>query len=290
MSRITEALARAKWGQAPTHQNDEPIPWDLDDGMDAFTSLTQVERHRQIDLPAQVPSLPVDGEYAQKLLGSPELDSAVAEQYRRLGATLHQAQADHGIRALMVTSALPGEGKTLVASNLALVLSGSFGRRVLLIDGDLRRPCLHAVFGVENVAPYLDRRGTVDPGRLTAVQLSKTLSLIPGGEPQADPMRILAGGPMQALLKEAATRYDWVILDTPPVGLLPDARLLAQGVDRVLMVIRAGSTPYDALQKSVELIGKERILGSVLNRANGSDVTPYGADYSGYYSTQRRNF
>ena len=222
------------------------------------------------------------------MFGSSGLDPVVTEQYRRLGAALHQAQAEHGIRALMVTSALPGEGKTLVASNLALVLSSSFGRRVLLVDGDLRRPCLHAVFDVRN-SSNSDRRESAGPAAGSAVRLSNTLSLIPAGEPQSDPMRALAAGPIQALLKSAVARHDWVILDTPPVGMLPDAPLLAEGVDRVLLVVRSGSTPYDAAQKAVELIGRERILGIVLNRGETSDVTPYGADYSNYYLVDKKS-
>jgi capsular exopolysaccharide synthesis family protein len=293
MSRITEALARAKWGQAQAPQTDEQIPWDLDPEIQVELEAWRPEAHsrpsvsvsetqlRTPPLEPQTLSLPESGEYAEKLLGSPNLHSDVAEQYRRLGAALHQAQSECGVRVLMITSALPGEGKTLVASNLALVLSGSFGRRVLLIDGDLRRPCLHSVFGVKNLVGEFDRR-LGDGHGLSPIKLSNTLSLVPGGEPQADPMRILSSGPMQALLKEAAARYDWVILDTPPIGLLPDARLLADAVDRVLLVIRAGSTPFDALQKSVDLVGKERILGTVLNRATASEVIPYGPNYGEY--------
>jgi capsular exopolysaccharide synthesis family protein len=177
----------------------------------------------------------------------------------------------------MVTSALPGEGKTLLASNVALVLSGSFGRRVLLIDGDLRRPCLHTVFGTRNSSP-------------SPIRLSDTLSLIPGGEPQDDPIRMLTAGPMRTFLRDASNVYDWVILDTPPVGLLPDAPLLAANVDRVLLVIRAASTPYDAIQKTVEHLGKDRILGTVLNRADSSEVAPYGVNYyGGYVSGQKRD-
>jgi Mrp family chromosome partitioning ATPase len=89
---------------------------------------------------------------------------------------------------------------------------------------------------------------------------------------------------MQSLLQEFSAQYDWVIVDTPPVAMLPDAPLLTASVDRVLIVIEAGRTPYDAIQKTVQSIGQKRIIGAVLNRAEASLAAPYGADYAGYYA------
>ena len=215
---------------------------------------------------------------------SGDLGAGVAEQYRRLGAALHQIQRERGIKVLMVTSPLPGEGKTLVTSNIGLALSGSLGRRVLLIDGDLRRPCLHSVFGVQNVSSFFEKGASAAHSVSSAAKISTTLSLIPGGRPQSDPLQILTSAAMQALIKEATGRFDWVILDTPPVGLLPDANLLTAAVDGVLMVVQAGRTPYDAIQKSIDVVGREHILGVVLNRADKS-ATPYVGDYAGYYVT-----
>jgi capsular exopolysaccharide synthesis family protein len=290
MSQITEAFARAQAKRAfPSHETDLETPWEFEGPPTSAPTLAVL---RRVAAPARqdVPSLGVEtaasdplhagpGDYEEKLLVSEAFPPSVVEQYRRLGAALHLAQQEHGVRVLMVTSALPGEGKTLVASNLAIVLSESFGRRVLLIDGDLRRPCLHTVFGVENETGLTDR--LMAGGQVTPIGLSKTLSLLPAGKAQADPLRILTGAPMQSLLRDSATMYDWVVLDTSPVALLPDARLLAASVDRVLMVIHAGKTPYDAVRKSVELIGRERIVGSVLNRIDAALAAPYGAEYYG---------
>jgi capsular exopolysaccharide synthesis family protein len=213
-----------------------------------------------------------------------DLPPGLVEQYRRLGAALHHAQTEQGVRIVMVTSAMPAEGKTLVAANLALVLSHSYARRVLLMDADLRRPSVHTVFGVENTSGIADRLDGERPGALP-VQISQNLELLVAGRPQPDPLRIVTGNAMNRLIRDAGARYDWVILDSPPVGLLPDAHLLAAMVDRVLFVIQAGKTSYDIIQKSVATIGKERIIGTVLNRAEAAVANPYYTQYDAYYSS-----
>jgi capsular exopolysaccharide synthesis family protein len=218
----------------------------------------------------------------EKLVLSPDLPTHVVEQYRRLGATLHQAQSEQGVRIVMITSAVPHEGKTLVASNLALVLSTSYGRSVLLVDGDLRRPTVHTVFGLPNATGIADalKDGTADA--LVPAPVTRNLSVLVAGTPQSDPMRIVTGAGMQRLLATSAGKYDWVVLDSPPIAILPDAHLLAAGIDRAVIVIEAARTPYDAIQKAIDTIGPERLIGAVLNRADGAQSAPYGK-YGYYY-------
>lgn len=231
--------------------------------------------------PVVAPHIPADTR--EKLVLGPDMPQPVVEQYRQLAATLHSLQRDDAIKTVMVTSAVPHEGKTLVAANLALVLATSFRRRVLLIDGDLRRPSLHSVLGVPNVGGLADCLDG-ERGRAPApIQVAPRVSLLVAGTPQTDPMRIVTGAGMQKLLAESAGAYDWVVLDSPPVAILPDGHLLAAMVDRALLVIQAARTPYDAIQKAIDTIGRERILGAVLNRAEDIHVTPYGGGY-GYYS------
>jgi capsular exopolysaccharide synthesis family protein len=232
-----------------------------------------------------VPIRPVPSEYADKRIIASDLPPGLVEQYRRLGAALHHAQTEQGVRIIMVTSAMPAEGKTLVASNLALVLSHSYARRVLLMDGDLRRPSIHTVFGVENTSGIADRLDGDRPGALPPVQVTANLEILVAGRPQPDPLRIVTGSAMNRLIHDAAAKYDWVIMDSPPVGLLPDAHLLAAMVDKVLLVIQAGKTSYDIIQKSVSTIGKDRLIGTVLNRAEASVANPYYTQYDAYYNS-----
>jgi capsular exopolysaccharide synthesis family protein len=224
---------------------------------------------------------PLDDDTDKKIVtGHPS--AAAVEQYRRLAATLHQLQVERGIRALLVTSAVPREGKTLTATNLALTLSESYGLKVLLIDADLRRPSVHGIFKLPNTVGLTDGLLS-DKGRLQLVEVSPCLTILPAGRPISDPMASLTSDRMKTLVAEARNKYDWVIIDTPPVGLLPDAQLLTGLADGALVVIGAGSTPYALVQRVVEVLGQDQIIGVVLNRAEEAHLpaNSYLQDYYG---------
>jgi len=192
--------------------------------------------------------------------------AVAVEQYRKLAATLHHAQAERGLKLIMVTSANPGEGKSLTASNLALTLSESYRRRVLLVDGDLRRPSLHQIFGVSNEIGLSDGLVVDSIQELPIIEVSARLSVLPSGRPLEDPTRALTSDRMRRVLDEARAAYDWTIIDTPPVGLLTDAKLLAEMVDGVVLVVEAGKSKYPDLLRAIDTLGRERLLGTVLNR------------------------
>ncbi len=211
-----------------------------------------------------------------KLVVSRDAAPEAIEQYRRLGAVMYQAQADRGTRVVMITSTVPAEGKSLTATNLALTLSESYRQRVLLIDGDLRRPTLHDIFQIPNLAGISDWLKSEGVGKLPLVQLTPRLTLLPGGRPDPDPMSGLVSDRMKQVLTRASERFDWVIVDTPPVAGLPDGHLLAALVDTVVFVVAAGRTPAAAVQRAVEQLGRDRIIGVVLNRVEGRTLQAYG--------------
>jgi capsular exopolysaccharide synthesis family protein len=202
------------------------------------------------------------------------------EQYRRLAATLHHAQTQSGLKVLMVASAMPGEGKTLTATNLALTLSESYRRNVLIIDADLRRPTMHEIFQIPNIAGL--NEALISSDMLPpAFELSPRLTLLPAGRPNPDPISVLTSPRMRELVRDAGAGFDWVIVDTPPVGLLTDANLLAGMVDAVIMVVAAGKVSYKIVQRAADALGRERIIGVVLNRADSVFSEKY--KYEGYY-------
>ena len=205
---------------------------------------------------------------AKRTVAHAETGRLPVEQYRRLAAALHHLQAENGLKVIMVASPLSGDGKTLTAANLALTLSESYARRVLLIDGDLRSPAIHDLFGLPNGAGLDDGLRAHEDRRLTLIEVSPQLTILPAGRPDADPMSVLTSDRMRAVLDEAREKFNWVIVDTPPLGLLPDAHLLAGIVDGTILVIAAGSTPYQSAAKSAQLIGRDRIVGVVLNRVD----------------------
>jgi capsular exopolysaccharide synthesis family protein len=208
------------------------------------------------------------------------------EQYRRLAAALHHAQEASGLNVVMVASAVAGEGKSLTASNLALTFSESYQRSVFLIDADLRRPSLHKLFKLDAPSGLSDALLSIDEPELSVFQVSDRLTILPAGQPNPDPMAGLTSVRMRRLLEEAREAFDWVFIDTPPVGLLSDANLLASMADAAVLVIRADRTPYDLVQRAVEAIGRERILGTVLNQATATHKGSY-YEYYRYYSAPR---
>lgn len=226
---------------------------------------------------------------SEKLVVGQSNEAAMAvsvEQYRKLAGALHNAQIERNIKVVMITSAVAGEGKTLTAINLALTLSESYRRRVLLVDADLRRSALDQIFQVPNISGLSD--GLQDNGnrKLSLLAITGQLTLLPAGRPNADPISMLASPRMRRIVEEGSARFDWVILDAPPVGLLTDANLLAGMVDAALIVIQAGKTDYPMVRRAVDAIGRERILGVVLNQVAVGEPG-YGYKYDKYYASHR---
>jgi protein-tyrosine kinase len=216
----------------------------------------------------------------EKLVLGRNMPAAAVEQYRKLAAGLHHAQVQHGTKLVMMASTLAGEGKTLTATNLALTLSESYRKRVALIDADLRRPTVHDMFGLPNVTGLNDALNARGDATCEMFDVSPCLSVLTAGRPNPDPIGGITSDRMRRLVAAAAREFDWVILDTPPVGLLPDAGLLASMVDTVVLVVAAGRTQYRQVHRTVEAIGRERIFGVVLNRAA---IDPLWGGYGSYY-------
>jgi receptor protein-tyrosine kinase len=276
---------------APPRDEEVEGPWSFDDvtvarARDAQRRAAEAEGAAgtivtpEGGVSALAPFQGFGGATAEKLVVGSNAAPSFVEQYRKLAATLHHTQVDRGVRVVMIASALPAEGKTLTATNLALTLSESYRRRVLLVDGDLRRPSIHDVFQVPNVAGLSDGLAADTERKLPLIQISPLLSLLTAGRPEPDPMGALTSSRMRQVITEAAAAFDWVVLDTPPVGLMPDANLLAAMVDVAVLVVRAGATPVAAVQRATQAIGREKVLGVVLNGLDASDLTR--ADIYGY--------
>jgi capsular exopolysaccharide synthesis family protein len=290
MSRLAEALKRANAEQEieqqePVKREKAPNPHPklavaeaTAKAAEAAVSEAAAEAATPVaaDAPAAVAeeamaprvSSPVTSLIAEKLVVTPSISPVSLEQYRRLAATLHRRQTETRIKTVLVASTMAGEGKTLTAVNLALTFSESYGRNVLLIDGDLRRPTTHAVLEVPNILGSGIGQTQETDQKLSLIQVSPRLSVLTAGQPDADPMSRLASDRMRRVLIEAASQFDWVIIDTPPVGTVPDANILAQMADVVLVVVQAGRTPARLIQRTVDALGRERVMGVILNQAD----------------------
>lgn len=193
--------------------------------------------------------------------------SAAAETFRMVRTNLAFMSQESPLRSLLVTSALPLEGKTTVATNLATSLA-QFGRSTLLVDADLRRPRVHKVFGVSKdvgltslVVGEASLREAVRPTNIDG------LSVLPAGPIPPNPSELLHSAAFGRLKEDLLLQYDWVIFDSPPIGAVTDAAVLAPQLDGVLLVVRAGHTTRDSIlsaQKQLSSVSA-RIVGSVLN-------------------------
>jgi len=258
----TPKLSAATSGNGSARQEPPPVPLDEPRGIGRQTELFES----------------LDATLAQKIVVDQNIMPVSREQYRRLAATLHHAQEDAGVKVVLVASAVVGEGKTLTASNLALTLSESYQRTVLLIDGDFRRPALHIVFNIDAPSGLREGLTSVEEQKLPLYRVSQRLTILPAGKPSSDPMAGLTSNRMRRVIQEARQAFDWVIIDTPPVGLLPDANLLATMVDGAVLVVRANSTPYHQVMRAIDALDRDRLLGVVLNSvasANGSSHNYY---------------
>jgi capsular exopolysaccharide synthesis family protein len=258
---------------------------DVDPTERAQTPVAVMERSPVIAEPRPRDEFWHTYQFGQKGIGKvvvgPQAESTLIEQYRRLGAALHHHQLQSGARTLMVTSALAAEGKTLTATNLALTLSHSYQRRVLLIDADLRRPSIHEILRLPNMTGLSDSLRHPETSGLRFHTISPNLSALTAGRADSDPMAGLVSETMNRILVEAAQQFDWVIVDTPPVALLPDANLLASMIDTAILVVSARATPYPLVQRAIDAIGQPRILGVVLNRMSHADMVA-AYNYYGY--------
>lgn len=299
MGRMDEALRRAgadlgkPLASAPS-QSAFVAPWAV--GADGAVREREAERgaptptmptivrSRQPILaePRTTVSQSFSPEWVPRLVTAPQPNVAIVEQFRGLAATLLRTRSSLGpgasLKVLMVTSAEAGEGKTLASLNLALTLSESYRRRVLLIDADLRRPTLRRVCQLPDGPGLSEGLKAATDEKLNTVQMTEMLTVLPAGRPDQNPMSGLTSARMRRIVDEGVEGFDWVVLDAPPIGPIADASLLASLADAVLLVVRAERTSCAAVKKAIDACGRDRILGVVLNAVSENDGV--GSGYS----------
>ncbi len=203
-------------------------------------------------------------------------ESYVAEQFRALRGRIDAIASQRPITTISVTSAFPGEGKTTCAINLAIVTSMSLGRRVLLIDCDLRRPKIHPALGLRpetGLAEVLTGASSIDEAIVSAEGLALDVLPVCGRPP--NPSELLGSSEMSRLIEEASGRYDRVILDTPAALGLPDAKAVSELCDGIVMVVRADVTAQSDIEAVLEILDRQRILGLLINGVD-TDQGRYG--------------
>jgi capsular exopolysaccharide synthesis family protein len=209
-----------------------------------------------------------------------------AEEFRTLRSRLYHLREKMALKTVLVTSALPKEGKSFTAANLAQVLVRQQGRRVLLVDADLRAPRLHLMLGTAagpGLSDYLQAKS--DEFSIMQRGAMENLFFIPGGTGIEDPSESIGNGRLRAFLERVEPLFDWIIVDSPPAVPVSDASILAKDCDGVLMVVRSNSTPAALARKARMEFPEQLLIGIVLNGTK-RDVAPYERYY--YESYQKK--
>ncbi len=231
----------------------------------------------------------VDAERVEpRLVAITHPNSAYCEEYRSLRThVLHKSQRQK-LQAIVVASVNPSEGKSITAINLSWLLAQTDGVKALIIDSDLRMPSLADYLGIETdkgLSHVLAGTATL---KEAIVRLEPSgLHLLPGGDARNDVAELISGPKFKEILREARELFDFIIIDAPPLGIFTDATVLINQADGAMIVVRSNRTRYTSLDRILEPLPKERLLGVVLNQSEDTmDESHYNY---GYYNYRRLN-
>ncbi|WP_230191529.1 CpsD/CapB family tyrosine-protein kinase [Paenibacillus sp. CECT 9249] len=219
--------------------------------------------------------------HEQKLVMEINPKSRISESFRTLRTNIRFARWENPVRTLLITSAVPGEGKTTTAANLAVSYAHE-GKKVLLVDADLRKPSLHLMFGQTNLYGLTNLLTNERPDQ-EAIRESyiPNLSLVPSGTIPPNPAEILSSSRLDSLLEEWKRQFDIVIFDSPPTLAITDGLVVATRCDGVILVVQAGKVKLEQVRKAkmnLELV-KSTVLGVVLNHVRRSKTTQANLQY-----------
>jgi protein-tyrosine kinase len=302
MSRIHEALKKAEQERAVSQGGQAPSSFVA--SVSAEIPLTTIEETSvgapNSTAPFPAAMSPLTNSFSLDALArSPQLawqpdektmlffngkDSAQGtEEFRTLRSRLYRARENMTLKKVLVTSALPKEGKSFTSANLAQVLVRQHGRRVLLIDADLRAPRLHLMLGTTSAPGLSDYlHGTGDEFSIMQRGPIENLFFIPSGDRISDAAELVASGKLKTLLQRVEPLFDWIVIDSPPAVPVSDASVLAKACDGVLMVVRSNATPTDMARRAREEFPDQILVGVVLNGMD-TETTPYSRYYYDAY-------
>ncbi|MCP3933340.1 MAG: CpsD/CapB family tyrosine-protein kinase, partial [Bacteroidetes bacterium] len=205
-----------------------------------------------------------------------------AEQFRVLKNSLLFPESGNPPRTVMITSTSHGEGKSFVASNLAVAIASSIDEHVLLLDCDLHNPTVHSMFGIENdkgLSTYLSHGDTLSS--LLKKTFLQKLTILPGGPLPSNPSDLITSDKMRKLIIEAEARYEdrYILLDAPPPLITSETNALAKHVNGIILVVKHGYTQKNHIQDIIDIYGREKILGVVYNFAKDKFGFQFGNKY-----------
>jgi capsular exopolysaccharide synthesis family protein len=229
--------------------------------------------------------LPRDAGSPRPLICYLEPQSEIAEAYRALRTSILLSSVSQPPRSILITSSLPQDGKTMTCLNVGIVMAQQ-GKRILLVDADMRRPSIHKVFGLKGHTGLSSiLTGGAKTGDAIQATVQPNLFVIPAGPIPPHPAELLSSSLMQDLLRKWREEYDHVIIDSPPVISVTDAVLLSVQTDATLLVIRSGQTTSAHVRRTCNVLQsvKANVLGIVVNAADLTSPDYYYYDYRSKY-------
>jgi capsular exopolysaccharide synthesis family protein len=238
------------------------------------------------ELDQPIPSVPVIIKPAARLVCLTQKDSLAAEKFRFLAVRLRQLQQNRAVKKLLVTSTIPEEGKSMISANLALSLARKKRQRVLLLEGDLRRPTLYESFGLRSlpgVSEWL-KSGSSEIKNIYYFE-EAAVWFLPAGSLPGNPMELMQSGRLAELMEQLTVWFDWIVIDSPPVLPLADTSVWSRLADGILLVAREGTTRKRELHRGLDTLDHSKLLGLVLNSSDSTDQSNYYQRYGPAQST-----
>jgi capsular exopolysaccharide synthesis family protein len=220
-----------------------------------------------------------------RLVAWADPNSLGAEKFRALAVRLDHMRKQHELSSMQVTSSVINEGKTFVAANLAVTLAKYSGANTLLIEGDLHRPTLASIFGLQE----LQLQGLSDWWAARDQDITRflvrfngsALWFLPAGKPFDRPSEILRSAQLAKAFSQLASRFEWMVVDSTPMLPVVDANLWSRLVDGTLLVVREGVAPLKALKNGLQSLDHPKLIGVVVNEASEFDQIDYHGQYYG---------
>lgn len=248
-----------------------------------FKSAEDIEKTLGLSVLGAIPEISSKG---KDTIVKSNPKSPISEAFRTMRTNIQFTNIDKDIKTIAITSSTPGEGKTTVVSNLAISIAQE-GKKVLIVDCDLRKPRVNKVFDMTNTlgltSVLMDANSIKGATNETGI---KGLSIITSGPIPPNPSELLSSKKMKNFLEAVKDEFDMVILDTPPIGLVTDAAILSNSIDGTILVVKAGATEVGQVEYGKELLEKvnANIIGVVLNNLSIKDAKYGNYQYQQYYS------
>lgn len=290
--RRAERAAASNWDAVVTHVEPETTSVATDDGGAERNGLPVLEmgrasRSHTNDLPVerrsellgQFQSLEISLPPQSRLVCLTDRENPTAEAIRLLGVRLRDLRQTRPLKRILMTSTIPQEGKSMISANLACALAHASDAKVLLVEGDLRRPSLSLMFGIDK-RPGIYEWLQEDGDTVENIYYLKDAGVwvLPAGGASGDPIEYLQSQKLRVLLDGVSALFDWIIIDSPPILPLADTSVWMRLADGVLLVTREGTTEKRQLQKGLEAFESKKLIGALLNGSQASA-------YSSYYYT-----